>query len=65
MPPRCIGAATCLAYVLALDRLPDPGYVLAYLIEQQVLRAGNVERLLPCGGMTVGAGDHQPVPTVS
>ena len=31
------------------------------MIEHQVFRAGNVERLLPCAGMAVRAGDHQPV----
>ena len=56
-----IGTVARLSAVLALDRLAEPGHGLVGMIEQQVLRARDVEGLLPRAGVAVGAGDHQAV----
>src|SRR5208283_3019459 len=45
-----------MSAVLAIDRLAQPSHGLVGMIEHQVFRAGNVEGLLPCAGMAVGAG---------
>src|SRR5208337_2948394 len=56
-----VGAVTRLSAVLAVNRIAQPGHGLVGMIEHQVFRAGDVEGLLPCAGMAVRAGDHQPV----
>jgi hypothetical protein len=56
-----VGAMAWLRAVLAIDRLTQPSHRLVGMVERESLHTGDIDGLLPCAGMAVGTGDHQPM----